>query len=359
MRKRLLLYLFTCFFVGQTEGIAQTFSFVSETNHPNCGCVQLTNPPQGTTFKKEALQVFLFPQKPDSPLVPIIGQGKEEAPHLYFCPLIPFSKDLTYQARFPDLPYFTFKITPPKDYQLTELINVFPTTTLPENTLKMYLYFSAPMSDSDGYQYLRLVDQNGKEIAAPFLTLKPLLWNEDRTRLTVWFDPGRVKRDLIKNRKLGAPLEEGKNYTLFINKNWKDANGYALANGLERKIEVIAADRTQPNPKKWTANRPKAHTKEPIIVNFGEALDHALGLTALIVFTKKGKKVNGTVQLQEEDQKWVFIPANNWLPNDYRIQIKAELEDLAGNNLNRLFDGAVRSEDETSKTQFTLEFDIF
>lgn len=346
MSKRLVCCIFCAGIIFcQLRVVAQTLSFISEVNDPNCGCVQLENPPKADTFKKEDLQVFLFHQDPDNPSVPIIGKWMPTDNNLYFCPLIPFSKNLTYQARFPNLPYLTFKTTPPKDYQLTELVNIFPTTTyLPENTLKMYLYFSAPMSDSNGYFYLRLEDANGNEIEAPFLDLKPLLWNEDRTRLTLWFDPGRVKRDLIKNRKMGAPLKAGRQYTLFVDKNWKDVNGYSLAAGFEKKIEVIAADRSQPTPKKWRANQPKANTKQPVIIKFGEPLDHALALTALTIFTKKGKRVKGAVRLQNEDRQWIFIPDDPWVANDYRIQIRAELEDLAGNNLNRLFDTDLEQE---------------
>ena len=318
---------------------AQTLSIVTDSTSKHQGCVQVDKLPADNPYPKEALQVFLFPQNPDNRVPPIVGNWTQETDKLYFCPLIPFSKSLTYQARFPDLPYFTFKIESKKDYLLTEIMEVYPTlTTLPENVLKMYLYFSAPMSDGNGYQYIRLEDEKGQIIEAPFLELTPLLWNQDRTRLTLWLDPGRVKRELLRNQKMGAPLEAGKQYTLRISKNWKDANGYSLAEGYLKKIAIIKADRKSPMPKNWTSIAPKANTKEPVILHFGEALDHALAVKSLTVYTKKGKIVKGVVNLKKEDTEWVFTPLENWKANPYRIQIKAELEDLAGNNLNRLFD---------------------
>ncbi|MFK7978391.1 MAG: Ig-like domain-containing protein [Saprospiraceae bacterium] len=328
---------------------SQTFSIITEENHPYFGCVALANAPIDT-LKKEDLQVFLFPYNPDNPVPPIVGNWTEKEEYIYFRPLIPFSKNLTYQARFPNLPYFTFKPVPPKNYTLTKLTHIYPSLTqLPENTLKMYLHFSAPMSDGNGYDYMQLIEANGNTIKAPFLDLKPLLWNEDRTRLTLWFDPGRVKRELLRNQKLGAPLAQGKNYTLHISKNWKDANGYSLAAGHRKEIEVTVADRVTPVPKEWTIIAPKANTKAPVIIHFGEALDHALATKSLTVYTKKGKIVKGRVTLKENDTQWIFTPSIDWQANPYRIQIKAELEDLAGNNLNRLFDTDL--EKQTSKRQ--------
>ena len=347
MKKTLWLYILACLL--STTLSSQTFSIITEANHPYFGCIALANAPIDSS-KKEALQVFLFPQNPDNPSPPIVGNWAKKGDHIYFCPLIPFSKNLTYQARFPKLPYFTFKPVPPKHYTLTKLTHIYPSATqLPENMLKMYLHFSAPMSDGNGYEYLQLIEASGDTIEAPFLDLKPLLWNEDRTRLTVWFDPGRVKRELLRNKKLGAPLAQGKNYTLHVSKNWKDANGYSLAAAHHKNMEIVAADRVAPMPKAWTIIAPKANTKAPIIIHFGEALDHALATKSLTVYTKKGKIIKGTITLKEKETQWIFTPSNNWQANPYRIQIKAALEDLAGNNLNRLFDRDL--EKETSKRQ--------
>lgn len=334
-----LTFLFSYLFTSII--IAQNFSILTDETKANCGCIQLENPPIGDAkpYPNQALQVFLFPENPDIPSPPIIGNWKRATNQLFFCPLIPFTKSLTYQARFPELPYFTFKPQPKKDYTPTTVVNIFPNSKIiPENTLKIYLYFSASMNEGKAYEYLNLVDEKGTIVEQPFLELYPILWNEERTRLTLWFDPGRVKRDLIKNRKLGAPLKAGHAYTLKINRSWKDANGYSLAKDFEHSFEVEKADRVAPTTKFWMAISPKANTKEPLIIQFGESLDHALAAKSLTVYNKKGKVIKGTVSLKKEDTEWEFVPLNNWQPNLYRIQIKGELEDLAGNNFNRLFD---------------------
>ena len=43
--------------------------------------------------------------------------------------------------------------------------------------------------------------------AGTFLDLQPELWNAEGTVLTLWLDPGRIKRDLIPNKELGIPLK--------------------------------------------------------------------------------------------------------------------------------------------------------
>ena len=350
-------------FIGllPTSLLAQEFSIITEENHPLKGCVQLADPPIGDTVKyqNKDLLVFLFPENPDKPTAPIIGSRKRIDNQLYFCPLIPFSKNLTYQAQFPEVPYFTFKPVPPKNYTQTTITKVYPTLdTLPENTLKVYLHFSAPMSDGNAYQHIILKDEKGEKIAVPFLELTPLLWNQDRTRLTLWFDPGRVKRELLRNQKLGAPLTAGESYTLHISKNWKDVNGYSLANDFIKNITIIEADRIAPSPKNWLATQPKINTKTPLTINFGEAMDHALVLKSLTIFNKKGKKVEGEIIVGNKEKEWTFTPTENWSFTTYRIQIKAELEDLAGNNFNRLFDTNLETQTEPKRDLSYYYFDF-
>jgi hypothetical protein len=40
------------------------------------------------------------------------------------------------------------------------------------------------------------------------------------------------------------------------------------------------------------------------------------------------------------EQRWSFMPASAWRATVHRLEVDTELEDLAGNNLRRLFDVA-------------------
>src|SRR5262249_53983657 len=100
----------------------------------------------------------------------------------------------------------------------TVVSHVYPSASmLPENLLKFYLHFSAPMSGGHVYDYIHLRDENGKDVELPFLELDEELWNPAMTRLTLFIDPGRIKRGVRPLEEIGPALQEGKHYTLVIN----------------------------------------------------------------------------------------------------------------------------------------------
>ncbi|MEM7298947.1 MAG: hypothetical protein AAF391_11850 [Bacteroidota bacterium] len=107
----------------------------------------------------------------------------------------------------------------------TEIIGISPSSsTVPANTLRFYIYFSNPMGFQNPYDFIKLFNGKGEEVIDPFVELPEGLWNENRTRLTVLFHPGRVKRGVEPNLSQGAILLEGKKYSLNISNEWLDAN---------------------------------------------------------------------------------------------------------------------------------------
>ena len=56
-----------------------------------------------------------------------------------------------------------------------------------------------------GIGYVRLLDEAGGEVRDPFLPLDAEFWNRDRTRFTVFFDPGRAEaRHSAQTRRWAA-----------------------------------------------------------------------------------------------------------------------------------------------------------
>ena len=67
----------------------------------------------------------------------------------------------------------------------TVVSHVYPSmAVLPENQLKFYICFSAPMSRGDVYRCIHLLDESGKEVKWPFLELDEELWDATGTRFT-------------------------------------------------------------------------------------------------------------------------------------------------------------------------------
>ena len=128
------------------------------------------------------------------------------------------------------------------------MAQVYPTADrLPENQLKFYVVFSAPMARGGVYRHINLLDERGKAVDLPFLELDQELWDKSAQRLTVFCDPGRIKRGLKPREEFGPVLVEGKRYTLVIDTGLEDANGNPLKERFQ-KLPGTAAGRHAARP---------------------------------------------------------------------------------------------------------------
>jgi hypothetical protein len=221
----------------------------------------------------------------------------------------------------------------------TEVTQVYPTaTTVPENLLRFYLYFSAPMSRGEAFRHLRLLDATGRAVDLPFLELDQELWSGDGKRLTLLFDPGRVKRGLKPREEAGPILEAGKSYALVVDGDWPDARGAPLKAGFRRHFRVARPDDTSPDPKDWKLDSPPPRTREPLVVRFPEPLDRALLDRLITVHGATHENVAGTVSTGARETVWQFTPAHPWREGQHFLEIGTELEDLAGNSISRPFE---------------------
>ncbi len=222
---------------------------------------------------------------------------------------------------------------------VTQLDSVFPSgSELPENLLKFYLHFSQPMSVGNVYDYIHLFDEKGEELDLPFLELGEELWDYDTQRLTLLFDPGRIKTGLVPNLEEGTVLKRGKNYTLKIDSDWEDSEGRPLVSGFKKSFSVTVPDTISPNPNNWKKTLPKADTMDPLVIDFPESLDEALLQRLLRVLDDKGELIEGSVRVSHQETRWVFAPAAKWQAGKHRLEIETILEDLAGNSIARPFE---------------------
>jgi len=360
---QLHLKILICFYLLQVG----MFSWLSAQDHSNLALVQKENwgiqleLPSHHTFDETALQVFLANEwtKNAQDGQAIAGRVVQlEKNSWLFMPYFPFTEGVRYVAFYPGVKLLKFALSK-LEYPTTNLLAVFPIQdTIPENLLKIYVHFSASMSVGNSYRYLYWLNESGDTLQLPFLELEPELWNEDRTRLTLWLDPGRVKRDLVPNQLLGAPLEEGRRFTLGIDKAWKDKHGNPLAAGMEKVFWVGAADRAKPDPNLWKTGIPQHAKRTPLKLYFLEPLDHALLQHAITVWNGEQQEVAGEFTLGVGDNSWFFYPSVPWKPGEYKLLIDAKLEDLAGNNLNRPFDVDLTAKRQTTdfKSFYVLTF---
>ena len=214
---------------------------------------------------------------------------------------------------------------------------VYPTgPVLPENQLKLYLHFSAPMSRGEAVRRIRLRRASGAEVREPFLEIDEELWDPEGRRLTLLFDPGRIKRGLLSREEAGGALIPGERYSLIIDGGWPDAFGQPLARAFQHDFTAGPADRTPLRPKQWRITAPTS--AQPLIIDFGEAVDSALAVRLIRVLDSGERPVAGSALLERHESRFSFRPSRPWLPGTYTIEVNPLLEDVAGNWVNRAFD---------------------
>ena len=287
----------------------------------------------------------------DVNLPPMAGQYEWRENSVVFTPLFPLQPEVRYRAVFrpealPDggpagakVLSAIHRLEKPAPGAATRVTHVSPeAASLPENTLKFYLHFSAPMSGGGIYQHVRLRKEGGEVVHEPFLEIDQEMWNHGMTRLTLFIDPGRIKQGLAPRADLGTALQEGRQYTLEIDAGWQDAKGQPLKAGHQKTFKVGPPDRKCPSPSHWSLKTPAAGSREVLKVVFDEPLDEALALRLLTVASDKGSSTKGTASLTSEGREWRFSPKEPWLAGSYKLEVPDILEDLAGNSVGRPFE---------------------
>lgn len=253
-----------------------------------------------------------------------------------------------------------FRLPAARTEPTTEVVAVYPSgDRLVRNQLKLYLEFSAPMSEGQAASHVRLERaDSGEAIEDPFVP-DPELWDRDHRRLTLLFDPGRLKRGLRPQLEAGYPLQEGVAVRLVVGEGFRDAEGNPLREPFERRYEVGGDLRARVAPRDWECRLPEAGTAEPLRVRFDRPLDHALLLHALDVIDDTGLPVRGGSEVGPAEQSWTFVPGAPWPAGEYRLTIDPRLEDLAGNSLSRVFDRDLeRDEAPSDATRTSISFTL-
>lgn len=281
--------------------------------------------------------------------LPIAGRYRVMGASLLFEPRFPLEPGLDYVAKFDPsrLPIARDDRVSRIDFQRPSASKPAPATVarvepsgdvLPENLLKFYLHFSAPMSRGEVYQRVRLTDASGRALDHAFLEIGEELWDRSGTRITLLLDPGRIKRGLRPREEEGPILEAGKSYALVVDREWPDAAGQAMRATYRKVFRAGPAQSRQLDPKEWVIKTPSPLSRGSLAVTFPQPLDRALLDRALVVLDPTGARVAGRASIGEGSTRWEFTPAVEWTVGTYQLEIDTDLEDLAGNSVARAFE---------------------
>jgi hypothetical protein len=272
---------------------------------------------------------------------PLLGSYAVERDTLVFRPKFPIAPGVKYRAVFrqPGVAPIekTFDGPPRETTPRARVERIYPSgDVLVSNQLRLYIYFSAPMSRGGAAQYIHFLDENGNALQAVFLPNQEL-WDPNFKRLTVTFDPGRIKRGLTANERMGPPIVAGKQYTLVIDKGWPDARGVAMVEGFRKSYRGGPAQRTPPDPQAWRITPPKPGTLDILVVDFPTPMNYPL-MQRMIQVVGPGGPLVGSISVMKQETEWGFTPREPWKAGDYRLVINTGIEDLAGNHIGQPFD---------------------
>jgi hypothetical protein len=282
---------------------------------------------------------------------PIAGRYSWIRDSIFFEPSYPFASGQTYHAVFnanalsntglrnetvSDRLELSFSI-PDETYLPAAIEAVYPKSEkLPENLLRMYIHFSTPMMPGEAYSHIRLLREDGREVEKAFLIVDQELWDTERKRFTLLFDPGRIKRDLRSNIELGAPLRKGGKYILVIDSAWRDVHGHVLEKSFRKSFSAYEAERAKISPRQWKVSTPLEGSRSDVVISFDRPIDNALAQKYIRISSPSGE-ISGRA-MTVNDTTWKFTPDHAWRKGKYVIQISPLLEDVCGNNVNNPFD---------------------
>ena len=240
----------------------------------------------------------------------------------------------------------------------TRVTAIYPSSSVwPENTLRFYLHFSAPMSGTSAIGHVRLVDAGGAEVREALLEVDVDLWNKEYTRRTVFFDPGRVKRGIKPNVELGRALIAGRKYAIVVSTSWLDAQGQPLAQEFRHAFTAAPPVEAPLDPAAWSIAAPSQGTRDSIVVRFPWALDEGLLQRALGVSDVGGRPLDGTVAVGTDQTSWTFTPTLPWRAVPHSLVVLTLLEDPAGNKVGQAFEFEMFKAPKSPETErVTLTF---
>jgi len=225
--------------------------------------------------------------------------------------------------------------------------------SVPANLLFFQLRFDRPMQADQG-AWMKIAIREDKPGAErmPFAWRQRSYWLDSDRVLQVMVHPGRVKTGI----DYGGPLLfAGRSYIVEVDSGLVDAAGNTLPAQHPRRFSVVAKDEHIPAASVLT-KRLTAGSRTAIELEFSEAMDYSGLLTGFSIKDPNGNPLVFDMQTDAGGRLCKLIPAQDWKPGNYKLELNEELRDLGANTLRRVFE--VHDIRETLKDRIPLIYRI-
>lgn len=220
-----------------------------------------------------------------------------------------------------------------------DIVTVHPSTDeVPANLLRIYVEFSRPMERGHVREAVTVIDHAGELIDGALLAIGREFWSSDMRRLTLIFDPGRIKTGLLPNLTNGVPLGTARSITLAIGTSMRDGDGSPIAMPFQRTYLIGPDDRAGPDPAAWTLYWDPSNRPAILRVEFDGSIDAMIARRTLRLETADGAPVPTQLELAPDAGSAMFTPVSSWPIGELRLAIHPTLEDPAGNRIGTSFD---------------------
>ncbi|MEM7561536.1 MAG: hypothetical protein AAF353_00660 [Pseudomonadota bacterium] len=249
---------------------------------------------------------------------------------------------------------YTWTVTDEGNAPNPRVIAMIPESTiLPANTLRIYLEFDQPMARGHVRDFIQFIDANGFVDRHAFLNLRTELWNDQQTRVSLLFDPGRLKKDVGPNKEIGTPLVAGERYSIQVLKGMKSAAGLPLTESSVFEFDAVKSERTNIDPSRWALGIPHSGSISPLSLGFNRTMDSENIKHTLWVRSADNQIIEGEVT--QSHQRWMFTPESIWKSGNYEIVIHHSMEDIAGNRVSHGFD-SINGSKRLGQDKYVLPF---
>lgn len=210
------------------------------------------------------------------------------------------------------------------------MIRISPeAVVLPANTLRFYIHFSRSGEAHFDREQLQLINEKGQVVPDPFLVFSQELWSYDGCRLTVFMEPGKIKRGMGEDPSHEPAFIVGQTYSLVLTALGQTArHTFRVSDPILEPIDETS----------WHVVLPNAGSLDPAIVHFDRVMDAALCEDEIRIMTSSGEVVQTRASLSPDGSTMEFIPNQPWSAGEHSLVVSNRFEDVCGNRLGEALD---------------------